>query len=143
MHRHEVVSLGVRHRPDDRQPVHLGGELGQVLADPDPGDRRVDRVELAADAVGGLGLHVEGVVLPESAAQQDHDHRLRPADLFLLGGARLPGRQQAREPHPQQAGIADLEDPPPRHPDSARLVRVERAHVEASEAVGVGRGDRP
>ena len=116
----------------DRTIASLSGprrQAGQVLADPDAGDRRVDRLELAPDAVGRLGLHVERVVLAEPAAEQDHDHRLRPARR-RAAGRRRPGRQQARQAQPQQPRIAHLEERPPRverAPPSPSIPAMERA----------------
>ena len=43
-----------------------------------PGVRRGDRAELAADAVGRIGLEVEAVVLRQAAGQEDVDHRPGP-----------------------------------------------------------------
>src|SRR5262249_30696420 len=45
----------------------------QVLADADAGGAGGDRLELAADAVGGVGLEVEAVKLRQAAGEEDVD----------------------------------------------------------------------
>ena len=110
MDRDQVVPLRMRHRADDRQLIGPRREAGEMLADLDAGHGRRDRLELAADLVGRLGLHVERVVLPQPAAEQDHDHRPRPARRPAARGRRAPARQQPRQPHPQQPRVADLDE---------------------------------
>ena len=56
-----------------------------------PGSRVGDRLELAADAVGRVGLEVEGILMRRAARQVDHDHRLvRRAGGSDRGSARAP-----------------------------------------------------
>ena len=71
-----VVAFLGAHRADDGDVFHLLGELGQVLADHDAGHRRLDRLELAAVGVAGLG--VEGVGLARAAGHPEQDARLSP-----------------------------------------------------------------
>ncbi len=60
----QVIPLGMGHRADDRQPAGTSRQARQVLAHSDSGHGRIDRLELAADSIRSLGLHVERVVLP-------------------------------------------------------------------------------
>ena len=99
--RDEVIALRVRHRAYDGEPAGAGGQQGQVLAEVDARHRRRDGPELAADALRGLGLHVEGVVLAEAAAQEDDDHRPRAARRVSAPAARpasSPGRLRPSSP---------------------------------------------
>ncbi len=74
-----------------------------------------------------LGLHVERVVLPQPAAQEDHHHRPRPARP--RAGRPSPGAaQQARQPQSQQARVTYLDERPPRHRSARRSGRSLRAH---------------
>ncbi len=75
--------------------VAAGREHRQVLADLDAGGARRDRLELAADGVGRIGLEVEAVELREAAGEKDEDHGTGVASRDLLrrlGGAGLEGR---------------------------------------------------
>ena len=56
------------------------------------GDGRVDRLVLAADVVGRVGLEVEAVVMRNAAAQEDEDDRLGRGRTLLPGmGPPFPG----------------------------------------------------
>ncbi len=75
----EVVRLVVRHATGRSASwsvrVARRGRCSQTTM---PGHVRGDRLELAADALGGVGLHVERVEVAQPAGQEDQDHRLRP-----------------------------------------------------------------
>ena len=60
----------------------------------DPGDLGGDRLELAPDSLGGVGLHVEGVEVAEAAGREDQDHRLRPRGRGSTRQGRGPGGEQ-------------------------------------------------
>ncbi len=113
----EVVGIRMRQRPHDRHLVGPRGQERQVLAVPDARHRRVDRLELAADAVWRLGLHVERVEMTQAARQEDDDHRLRPRlesrRLDAGSAGRLgatPQREELGQAQPQQARESDLEE---------------------------------
>ncbi len=108
----EVVGVLVGERADDRELIGPGGEAGQVLADPDAGGGGVDRVELAADALGGVGLHVEGVEVAEAAGEEDQDHRPRPAGAggSVAGSGQGATSQEAGGPQAEEAGETDLQE---------------------------------
>ena len=100
--------------PDDRRLVHHLRDPREDLADLDAGDVGGDRLELAPDLGGGLGLDVPHVLVRRPAAEEDVDHRLvrrflrrgRPAGL----GADEVGEGQGGGPERQPA---DLEEPAP------------------------------
>ncbi len=100
-----------------------------MLTDLNPGHRRVDGLELAANLVRCLGLHVEGVVLPEAAAEQDQDHRPRPSGRPAPRGRRAPGREQSRQPHAQIPGETYLNATASRHSRVTWRFRLEMSHV--------------
>ena len=104
MHGRQVISLGMRHRADDRQLLRSCRQPRQVLAHPDPGDRRINRLELAANPLRRLGLHVKRIVLPQPPAQQDHDDRPRPPAV-------APRRQ------PASRAASNRGSPSPRRPE--------------------------
>ena len=106
----QVVPLGMRHRADDRQLAGPRRQAGQVLAHPDARHRRLDRLELAAHPLRRLGLHVERVVLPQPAAEQNHDHRPRPPRSTACRHCGLSRRQQSRQSQSHQPGITHLEE---------------------------------
>ena len=81
-----IASLSVRWR-----------QQRQVLADLDAGHVRGDRLELAADLAGRVGLQVPGVLLGRPAPHEQQDARLRPPEAtrsFLASGM---GRRPAGE----------------------------------------------
>ncbi len=110
--RDQVVPLGMGHRSDDRQPPCPRRQARQVLAHADSRYRRVDRLELAPDAVRRLGLHVERVVLSEPAAEQDHDHRARPPRVRARR-CRRSRREQSGKPDPHEPRVAHVEEGSP------------------------------
>ena len=127
----EVVPLAVGHRADDGELPGPLCQAGQVLAEADAGGGGADWLELAADPLGGVGLQVERVVLADSAAEQDNDHRLRPARAGDRGrgcraGGPGAGGEEAREAHPQETRVAHLEEP----------ATVERGRPFASNRIG-------
>src|SRR5262249_42988903 len=63
--------------------VHACGELREHFADPDTRHAGVDRLELAADLDGRLGLDVPQVLVGRAAAEEDVDDGL----LARGGGA--------------------------------------------------------
>ena len=90
-----VVGLGRGHAPDQREPIHHLRELREDLADPHAGDRGVDRLELAADVGGRVGLGVERVEVRRAAREPDQDAAL---GLGRPGFRRPARRQQGTEP---------------------------------------------
>ena len=72
-----VVVVRMRHRPDDCQAVrHLGGAM-QVLADPQAGGSRADRLKRTAYLFGRFGLHIQRFQLARPAEQIDEQNGLR------------------------------------------------------------------
>ena len=89
-------------RADHRQLVHDGRRSGQQLADLDSRQLRGDRLELAADSRGSIGLEVERVLVRQAAREVDHDHRLvrRPS---RRSGSRRRSRQRLGLEQPGKA----------------------------------------
>src|SRR2546421_124644 len=83
------------------------GHVGQAVADEDAGGAGRGRTVFAADVGGGVGLHVEGVVMARSAILVEEDHR------FGASAARA-GFQQARQTQAEQTESAHLQQTPPR-----------------------------
>ena len=63
-----IAFLGA-HRTDEREVIHLRRESRKVLADPNPGHRRLNCPEGAA--VRMARLHVEGVCLARPAVHPE------------------------------------------------------------------------
>ena len=68
-----VVVGGVGERADEGPEVRAGGEGGEVLADVDARGAGGDGAEFAADVSRGVGFHVEGFLLGETAGEEDED----------------------------------------------------------------------
>src|SRR5207253_5019437 len=74
---HRVVpAAGADDGADDGELVHQAGDTREDLADLDAGHRGGDRLELAADLGGGLGLDLPQVLVGRAAAEEDVDDRL-------------------------------------------------------------------
>ena len=99
-----VIVRLVRQRADQRPTVAARGEQRQMFDDADAGGARGDGLELAADAVGGVGLGVEAVVLGEAAGEEDEDARRR-ATVGAEGG-------EVAEAQAEQADGTGLEGGP-------------------------------
>ena len=82
-----VVLHRVRERADQRHLVHPLGRLGQLLADLDVRAARRDRRQRPANAVGGVGLHVEHVDVARPAPLEQEDHPLGPRPCGPPAGA--------------------------------------------------------
>ena len=97
-----VVGDRVVDRPDERQVVGLLRQHRQVLAELAARHGRLDRLELAADLRGGVGLHVPGVLVRRAPFQEHQDHRLdlRPARCRRLPARSRPGRLSPSRPAP-------------------------------------------
>src|SRR5262249_39519448 len=77
----------------DRDLVRVPGEQRHLVADADAGNNRVDRSELAADAVRGVRLQVERVLLGRAAPEEDED-AVVGGGAGRGGGPGLEKRQQ-------------------------------------------------
>jgi hypothetical protein len=100
-----VVGVMVAEGTDERELVHLLGDARQVLANLDAAYIGVDRLELAAELGGRVGLEVPGVHRAETAMEENEDERNVRWPLALLGGAGLPLEQlRQREAETEQAG---------------------------------------
>src|SRR5262249_13567466 len=64
---------------DDGRMVSLTGHAGKVLAHQNAGHRRCDRLEVAAEFYGRVGLHVPHIRLGWTAAEPDQNARTRTA----------------------------------------------------------------
>ena len=74
-----VVRVVMAERTDQRELVHLPGELRQMLADLDAGHVGGDRLELAAELGRGIGLEVQvSMVLTASDLSKDTKGRRHP-----------------------------------------------------------------
>ncbi len=71
----QMVGKGVRHRAHDRQLVGQSRQPGKVLADVNSRHLGRNRVKIAADALGCVGLHVERVEMTQAAREKHQDHR--------------------------------------------------------------------
>jgi hypothetical protein len=63
------------------------GELWQVLADLQASGFGRDRPKFAANFGGGIGLHVEALVLSQSPRQEDEDARFGLRGRFRAAGS--------------------------------------------------------
>src|SRR5262245_1348459 len=99
--------------------------MRQVFADRDAGHARRDGLELPRDLGGGVGLHVERVVVRHATGEVDHDDRLVRADpraLLCL--------QELRQRETAESERADLEEGAARDAVAeASLVTEQREHV--------------
>ena len=95
-----VVLHLVVHRPDLGELAHHLREPGQVLGDEQARLGRGDRLELAADAVGGVGLHVERIEVrrPAELVEEDDVLGLGTKSRSQFRRAEQGGQVQAREP---------------------------------------------
>ena len=99
-----VVGDRVMDRADQGQVVGRSGEQGKVLAEREPGHGRGNRLELAADLLGCIGLHVPEVLVSRASFQDEENERLG------LGTRRSRGRcEQSGQSQPDHAGRADME----------------------------------
>ena len=64
------------HRSNDDALVQERGDAREALTDFDAGDDVLDRIELAADFAGSVGLDLPHVLMGRSAPQEDIDYRL-------------------------------------------------------------------
>ncbi len=115
----QVVVVLVRQGPDDGELVRPRRHSGEVLAEHHAGGGRLDRAELAPNALGRLGLHVERVEMPQAAGHEHQDHRLRPRPgagpvlrPSLIRPGRALAREQSRRAQSQEPGESHLEELP-------------------------------
>ena len=108
MRGNEVIVFAMRQRADDGVLVGAGGEARQMFADLHAGPLSGgDRLELAADLGGCVGLEVEHVDVARRAGEEDEDHRLRLPRRFRRGRSGVWGAM--RQADAQQARVADLQ----------------------------------
>jgi len=85
-----VQTIGVRHAADNGGMVHQPRELGEVLADLQPGDRCGDGIEFATHIRRGGGLHVQRVemtrptITEQENAGLDGRRSIQPRRLVSL-----------------------------------------------------------
>ena len=94
---------GMMHRADERAAVHVRCEAGQMLADRDGRERRGDRLKLAANFGGLVGLHVPGVEVAGAAVEKQHDDMIGPRRLGGCGPLGI-GPEQRRQGEARQTG---------------------------------------
>jgi hypothetical protein len=101
-----VVVVIVRQRTQHGKAVGTGGQLRQMLADPESWSTAVDGLEVAAHLVGCIRFQVKCFVLARSAVKKQKD------DRFRVGGHRAglrccgPQHLRQRKPHqPRSAGL--------------------------------------
>ena len=82
-----VIGLFRAHRADEHHLFHVRGELGQVFADFDAGDRGGDF--LVRPAIGLSGFQVEGVHLAGTAGHPQEDARTLAFGAFRRGGGEV------------------------------------------------------
>ena len=102
-------------RPDQGCVVHEPRQAGQVLADRDAGEARVNRPELSADLRGCVRLHVPHIEVARPAIEEQND--------ASVGTRRQPGAVRLRL-GPQQAGQAQPHKCRASPPGASRGVRV-------------------
>src|SRR5262249_49905708 len=89
-------------------------DLRKYLTNLNPGNLGRNRLELAADLDGRLGLDVPHVLVRRPATQEDVDHRFVLSGTAGLGlGLKQPAQGQATRPETQRP---DLEEAAPRDP---------------------------
>src|SRR5262245_40347304 len=100
---------GMRERAEYGPMLATAGQPRQVFADLEP--RRVggDRLELASDSVGCVGLEVETIVLRQPAREKNIDARLGLAGGFGPGGRRGTQLVQVVRTQAQQTDRAGLD----------------------------------
>ena len=91
--------IAVCHRANQRGPVHDPRDAGHVFADLQTGDRRVDRMELAADFDGGFWLHVEHVLVTGTTKHIEQNHRFGFGFFVGVSNRRM---QQFGDRHPSK-----------------------------------------
>ncbi len=84
--------------------------FGSMLADHRAGNVRGDRAVIAADFGGGVGLEVEAVVMRQSAAEVDEDHRSGPGVGRTNGFRGGFAPEQLRQRKPEHAQTADAQE---------------------------------
>ena len=100
---HDVVTQRVaigrmRQGTDHRPLVTAVGQPRQVLADLQTGSPSRNRIELTADVVRSVGLHVEAVVLSQAPGEEQVDHRLDRSPTVLITSRLDIGLRQAHQP---------------------------------------------
>ena len=114
----EQTSRRVADAVDQGGAVEHLGEVWHHFADVVAGDPGLQRLEIAADVVGCIGLGIPDVEMARAALEEDEDHRLRlaptgPAPLAVRGRhgrlAKHPGQGQT-----EQTAAADLQPFAPR-----------------------------
>ena len=119
--RDAVDGVLVGHRPEDRHLVHHAREQRQALRDPQARHIRVDRAaDFAPDALGRVGLGVEGFELTRRAIEVQEDAGLRLAEPAGGLRRRLRRRNRLRDqgirPEAHQSERTDLEQVAPGDP---------------------------
>lgn len=88
MARHALVAVvrvsSPNHTPNERKFIRRLCNLGQVLADIDPGYVRVDRLEWPADLRRSVSFEIEHVLMRRTATEIDHNQGLVPLAQILL-----------------------------------------------------------
>src|SRR5262249_23754094 len=105
---HTVACIRMTRGPDHSELVEDLRLERQVLADLGTGDVRIDRLEIAANLRGSVGVEVVHVYVSRPTGLPDQDDRLLPP------GWRLPSRgaqaEQVRQAQPAQGECADAEE---------------------------------
>ena len=116
-----VVGDRVRHAPDDRQAIGQPGRQRQPVGDPEPGQARGDRIELAPDLARGVGLRVPQIEVAGTAVMEQQDHGADRSRRLAEGlGTEQPGEREGRGTHPQ--------DPDPQQVAAAEECRRRRGN---------------
>ena len=71
-----IRRVGSIHGVDHRQPMSVSSRQRKVFAQSNARRRGLDRLKLATNLRGSLGLHVPGVDMRRTTGEHDHDGRL-------------------------------------------------------------------
>ena len=105
VHRVEVVADGARvgHRVDQRELVSDLGQLGVHFVDAHARHLGGQGLVRSADRVGRVGLHVPGIDVARSAAEQEEDARLLGGHGFAAGVQLVAAPDRSRQAQRKRA----------------------------------------
>ncbi len=107
-----VSAIGANHRANDGELVHHLRHARKQLANSSARDVGRDFLELTANLLGRIGLHIPHVLMRGSARKKDIDDGLvRPFGALLFLGLQDLRQRQAAHGQP-----ADFQETPPRNP---------------------------
>ena len=95
-----VVVIFVRTRPDQADAIHDLGDFGKQFADVQAGDGGGDAFVFAADLLHGIRLQIKSIVMGNTPAKVNQDHRFRPCRRGSGDGPGLIRGEQGRQRKP-------------------------------------------